>query len=69
VRTTTAWRTSPLRTLLAALTDTLLPVSGPKLRCFLTTTTMRSPGYVNSSNHAQTGLTYQLSPGASIAGH
>lgn len=69
VRTTTAWRTSPLRTLLAALTDTLLPVSGPKLRCFLTTTTMRSPGYVNPSNHARTGLTYQLSLGASIAGH
>lgn len=69
VRTTTAWRTSPLRTLLAALTDTLLPVSGPKLRCFFTTTTMRSPSYVNPGNHARTGLTYQLSLGASIAGH
>lgn len=43
VRTTTACRTSPRRTLFAALMDTLLPVSGPKFRCFLTTTTMRSP--------------------------
>lgn len=43
VRTTTACRTSPRRTLLAALMETLLPVSGPKFRCFFTTTTMRSP--------------------------
>jgi hypothetical protein len=47
VRTTTACRTSPRRTLFAALMDTLLPVSGPKFRCFLTTTTMRSPARVN----------------------
>lgn len=46
VRTITAWRMSPLRTLLAALTLTLPPPpdSEPKLRCFWTTTIMRSPG-------------------------
>jgi len=45
VRTTTAWRMSPRRTLLAAETETLPPGpdSGPKLRCFWTTTMMRSP--------------------------
>lgn len=45
VRTTTAWRISPRRTLFAAVTEELLPafVSGPKLRCFCTTTIMRSP--------------------------
>lgn len=48
VRTTTACRMSPRRTLLAALTDTLPPPdSGPKLRCFCTTTMMRSPGRVD----------------------
>lgn len=45
VRTTTACRTSPRRTLFAALMETLLPVSGPKFRCFFTTTTMRSPTF------------------------
>lgn len=44
VRTTTAWRMSPRRTLLAAETETAPPDSGPKLRCFWTTTIMRSPG-------------------------
>jgi len=46
VRTITACRMSPRRTLLAAETDTLPPGpdSGPKLRCFCTTTIMRSPG-------------------------
>jgi hypothetical protein len=46
VRTITACRMSPRRTLLAALTETLPPGpdSGPKLRCFCTTTMMRSPG-------------------------
>ena len=45
VRTTTACLISPRRTLLAALMDTLPPGpdSGPKLRCFCTTTMMRSP--------------------------
>ena len=45
VRTTTACRISPRRTLCAALIETLPPGpdSGPKLRCFWTTTTMRSP--------------------------
>jgi hypothetical protein len=45
VRTITACRMSPRRTLLAALTETLPPGpdSGPKFRCFCTTTTMRSP--------------------------
>jgi hypothetical protein len=45
VRTITACRMSPRRTLFAALTDTLPPGpdSGPKFRCFCTTTTMRSP--------------------------
>ena len=45
VRTITACRMSPRRTLLAALTETLPPGpdSGPKLRCFCTTTMMRSP--------------------------
>lgn len=46
VRTTTACLMSPLRTLLAAETETEPPDpdSGPKLRCFWTTTMMRSPG-------------------------
>ena len=47
VRTTTACLISPRRTLLAADVDTLPlpgPDSGPKLRCFWTTTIMRSPG-------------------------
>jgi len=47
VRTTTACRISPRRTLFAAAVDTLPlpgPDSGPKLRCFWTTTIMRSPG-------------------------
>ena len=46
VRTTTAWRMSPRRTLLAAEVETEPdpgPDSGPKLRCFWTTTMMRSP--------------------------
>lgn len=45
VRTITACRMSPRRTLLAADTETLPPGpdSGPKLRCFCTTTMMRSP--------------------------
>lgn len=45
VRTTTACRMSPRRTLLAAETETLPPEpdSGPKLRCFWTTTIMQSP--------------------------
>jgi hypothetical protein len=48
-RTTTAWRTSPRRTLLAALAAALdadadePPDSGIVERCFWTTTTMRSP--------------------------
>jgi hypothetical protein len=48
VRTTTACLMSPLRTLFAAETVAVEPVgfepdSGPKLRCFWTTTTIRSP--------------------------
>lgn len=43
VRTTTACRMSPRRTLFAADTETAPPDSGPKLRCFCTTTMMRSP--------------------------
>lgn len=45
VRTTTACLMSPLRTLFAADTDTEPPGpdSGPKFRCFCTTTMMRSP--------------------------
>lgn len=43
VRTTTACLMSPLRTLFAAETDTAPPDSGPKFRCFCTTTIMRSP--------------------------
>lgn len=46
VRTTTACLISPRRTLFAADVDTLPlpgPDSGPKLRCFWTTTIMRSP--------------------------
>lgn len=48
VRTTTACRRSPLRTLFAAdvETDPPGPVSGPKERCFCTTMIIRSPdGY------------------------
>ena len=47
VRTMTACRMSPRRTLLAAETETLPPGpdSGPKLRCFWTTTMMRSPRF------------------------
>lgn len=47
VLTTTACLISPLLTLFAADVETLAP--GPdseKLRCFCTTTIMRSPGYV-----------------------
>lgn len=46
VRTTTACLMSPLRTLFAAETETEPPGpdSGPKFRCFWTTTIMRSPG-------------------------
>jgi hypothetical protein len=72
VRTTTACRTSPRRTLFAALIETLLPVSGPKFLCFLTTTTMRSPAsYQPSSPHISPHgpKTYQLSRVASTAGH
>lgn len=45
VLTTTACRISPLRTLFAAEVDTLPPGpdSGPKFRCFCTTTTILSP--------------------------
>ena len=45
VRTTTACRRSPLRTLFAADVETVPPgpVSGPKERCFWTTMMMRSP--------------------------
>jgi len=45
VLTTTACLISPLRTLFAAEMDTWPPgpVSGPKFRCFWTTTMMRSP--------------------------
>jgi hypothetical protein len=45
VRTTTACLISPLRTLFAADVETLAPGpdSGPKFRCFCTTTMMRSP--------------------------
>lgn len=70
VRTTTAWRTSPRRTLFAALMDTLLPVSGPKFRCFFTTTTMRSPGLINHCNPDKLfrDSTYRLWRVAWIAG-
>lgn len=50
VRTTTACRTSPRRTLFAALIPTLPPDSGPKFRCFWTTTTMRSPSTGSQPN-------------------
>jgi hypothetical protein len=68
VRTTTAWRTSPRLTLFAALMETVF-ASGPKLRCFLTTTTMRSPGcgQVLLRDAVSQGFSYQLGPGASIA--
>jgi hypothetical protein len=66
VRTTTACRTSPRRTLFAALTETEV-ASGPKFRCFWTTTTMRSPVCpLEVPFYAVMTLPYQLLRAASI---